>query len=97
MTLVDIRQALGLSLNRSTLHKAMVVEADEIVAGIAIDEVLDITYLPLDQMAPLPATLPTSSTAFFKGTASYGNQILSVLDVPKILSSPAITVDEEVL
>ncbi|MEM8604119.1 MAG: chemotaxis protein CheW [Cyanobacteria bacterium P01_H01_bin.121] len=95
-TLVDIRQALGLTTDRPALQKAMIVEAAEIVAGIAIDQVLDITYLPSEQIAPIPSTLPQGRTNFFKGTTRYGDQLLSILDLANILASPAIVVDEAV-
>ena len=97
VTLVAIRGLLNLprSLSRST-SKAIVVQVDEVVAGITVDEVFDVTYVHPSELAPLPATASSADEGFLRGTAPYKDKIVTVLDMVNILTSERAIVDEEV-
>ncbi|MBE9039548.1 purine-binding chemotaxis protein CheW [Oscillatoriales cyanobacterium LEGE 11467] len=97
VTLVAIRGLLNLPFLTGTLaSKAIVVQVDEVVAGITVDEVFDVTHVDPSAIAPLPATVSSSDEGFLRGTAPYKDKIVTVLDVANILTSEQSIVDEEV-
>ena len=93
LTLVDLRQILKLSNSPLQNHpKAVVFEVDDIIAGIAVDEVCDAIYLPPDALKPLPVAL-AQDTNYLKATTTYSGQTLHLIDLPKILDRRLLTVD----
>lgn len=97
VTLVDIRPTLSLTGKNTTKEsKAMVVHIDELIAGVMVDEVLDVMYLNLTEIKAAPAAVNTQNDKFLRGTASYREKMMGILDMPKILLQGGLTVDEEV-
>ena len=93
LTLVELRQILNMgSQNMRPNPKAVVFEVDDIVAGIAVDEVYDAIYLPPEKLKPLPVALAKDSN-YFKATTTYLGQTLHLIDLPKILTQGLLTVD----
>jgi purine-binding chemotaxis protein CheW len=97
LTLVDIRNALNMQMgNMESLGKAIVVEVSDIVAGIVVDEVLDVMYLnPLD-ITPVPTAIHYTNDEYLRGTAPYRDKMMSILDLQKMMAKGALIVDEEV-
>lgn len=94
MTLIDIRKALNLPEPDRETTKAVIVEADDIVAGITVDQVLDVIYLPPSDIASMPAAVPKRFQDFFQGATHYYQQTLSILDLSKLLSQGGLVVDQ---
>ncbi|MEO1400452.1 MAG: chemotaxis protein CheW [Cyanobacteria bacterium J06635_1] len=104
ITLVDIRRALNLSqseadvtqttFTQERVAKAIVIEVDDVVAGITVDQVLDVIYLPSSGVASMPAALPKTRQDFFQGVTRYHQKTLSILNLPKILSLGGLIVDQ---
>lgn len=94
MTLVDIRKALNLPESDDKAAKAVIVEADDIVAGITVDQVLDVVYLPPSDIASMPAAVTKHRQSFFQGVTHYYQKTLSILDLPKLLSQGGLVVDQ---
>ena len=93
LTLVELRQILNISSQTMQSHpKAVVFQVDDIVAGIAVDEVFDAIYLPPEKLKPLPVALAKESN-YLKATATYSGQTLHLIDLPKILDRRLLTVD----
>ena len=97
LTLVDIRNALNMPMgNMESLGKAIVVEVSDIVAGIVVDEVLDVMYLnPLD-ITPVPTAIHYTNDEYLRGTAPYRDKMMSILDLQKMMTKGTLIVDEEV-
>lgn len=97
VTLVDIRSVLNMPIaNTGNASKAIVFHVDDLVAGLPVDEVFDVIYLrPLDMM-PVPVAVHSRSDEYLKGIASYLEKMLSILDLPKILTKGELDVNEEV-
>ncbi|MGF1540715.1 MAG: chemotaxis protein CheW [Pleurocapsa sp.] len=93
LTLVDIRQILHLDNQDYDLPKAVVINFDDIVAGIAVDEVLDVIYYHREQMKPVPVGINKSVAEYLHSTTSYLNKLLNIIDLPKILDHGVLTVD----
>ena len=96
VTLVDIRSALKMPLATNTASKAIVIQVDDVVAGLPVDEVFDVMYLRSSDVKQLPTAIHSGSDEFLRGTAPYSEKMLSILDLPKILAMGGLAVNEEV-
>ncbi|MEG4440593.1 chemotaxis protein CheW [Microcoleus sp. AT9_B5] len=100
VTLIDIRSVLNMSVNMSDagnyLSKAIVVEVADLVAGIVVDEILDIIYLNVSEIAAVPAALHSANREYLRGTAIYGEKMMAILNLQKLLTKGGVVVDEEV-
>lgn len=92
MTLIDIRNALNLTRSADNTAKAIVIEVDDIVAGITVDQVLDVVYLPPSDISPMP--IAKRRQTFFQGVTRYYQKTLSILDLSKVLSQGGLIVDQ---
>lgn len=97
VTLVDIRNTLNLSIAPiKTCSKAVVIDVNEVVAGLSVEEVFDVMYLHPSDMTTVSIAANSGSNTYLKGTASYSEKMLSILDLPKILTKGGLAVDEEI-
>jgi purine-binding chemotaxis protein CheW len=97
VTLIDVRELLSLSRNGAHSGKqAMIVNIDEIVVGITVDEVLDITYINPKELKSVPAAVYAEGHEFLKGTAPYSGKMMGILDTAKLFSQGNLFVEEEV-
>lgn len=96
VTLVDIRNLLNLSTSPLSVGSpTVVVQIDDIVAGLPVDQVLEMVYLNSADIRPLPAALSTLGEQFLRGTAFFQEKMLRVLDLPKIFTQGGLVVNEE--
>lgn len=99
VTLVDIRGVITLMMSApSTASKAMIVNIKDIVAGVMVDEVFDVMYLNPSEIMPVPTAVNSlnKDVKFLRGTAWYGDKVMAILDMQKIISEGGLIVDEEV-
>lgn len=97
LTLIDLRGVLNLPLNGiEATSKAMVIHVDELVAGVAVERVYDVTYLHPKDITPIPAAVHSSNDEFLRGTAPYREKMMTLLDMPKILTKGDLVVNEEI-
>jgi purine-binding chemotaxis protein CheW len=96
MTLIDIRTALSLPhTQKRSVTKAVITQNGDVIAGITVDEVRDILFLHPSDLTPLPiATKGSSRESFLQGMTQYGETMLGVLNLPKLLSSEQLMVQE---
>lgn len=94
MTLIDIRETLNLSQPENMSSKAIIIEVDDIVAGITVDQVLDVVYLPPSDISAMPAAVPDRCQAFFQGATRYAHNTLSILDLSKLLSQGSLVINQ---
>ena len=94
MTLVDIRQALNLPQSEDRATKAIVIEVDDVLAGVTVDQVLDVMYLPPSDMTSMPSSLSKQHQDFLQGATLYRQKTLSILDLPKMLFHGGLIVDQ---
>jgi purine-binding chemotaxis protein CheW len=96
VTLVDIRNILNLPTPPVSVGSdAVVVQVDDIVAGLPVDQVLEMVYLNTAEMTPLPTTPSDLGEQYLRGTAFFQEKMLRVLDLPKILTQGGLVVHEE--
>jgi purine-binding chemotaxis protein CheW len=96
LTLVDIRNVLNMSADTKSLSKAIVVEIEDLVAGIVVEEILDIIHLNVADIATIPVALNSANREYLCGTAFYQEKIIAVLNLQKLLTKGGVVVDEEV-
>jgi len=96
LTLVEIRELLNLpvkSVNDGS--KVMVVEIEDIVAGVVVEEVHDVMFFlnPLEITTSLTMSEPINSD-YLQGVAPYGEKMMGILDLPKLFLNGGLIVDE---
>ncbi len=96
VTLVDISQTVNLPIAPlSSKQKAIVVRFNEMVAGIAVDEILDVVSLDPAQISLAPTAIHASSDEYLQGVTPYRKHMISIINVSKILTSGVLIVDED--
>lgn len=95
LTLADIRALLNIPTGEGAAE-VMVVESGDLHIGVPVDKVLEVIYLRPADIAPMPAALHEERNEYCKGVAHYGDGMVSILDVQKILAKGALEVEEEV-
>jgi purine-binding chemotaxis protein CheW len=97
LTLIDIRSALNMPL-ATTINgaKAIVVNVEDLVAGFPVDEVLDVMYLHPSAVVSLPVAVNSHHEEYLQGTVAYGGNMLTILDLPKLLTNKSLVVNEEI-
>ncbi len=96
VTLVDIRQILNLPTPPVKVgSQVVVVQVDDIVAGLPVERVLEMVDLNAADMRPLSGILSDFSEQYIRGTAFFQEKMLNVLDLPKIFRQGELVVNEE--
>jgi purine-binding chemotaxis protein CheW len=96
VTLVDIRNALNLPTTPVSVGShAVVVQVDDIVAGLPVDRVLEMVSVNSADLTPLPAVLSEFGEQYLQGTALFEEKMLRVLDLPKIFTQGDLAVNEQ--
>lgn len=96
ITLVDIRNVLNLPTAPIRIGSpTVVVEVNDIVAGLPVDQVLEMAYLNSADITPLSGILPDLAEQYMRGSAFFQEKKLRVLDLPKIFTQGGLVVNEE--
>lgn len=94
LTLIDIRHVLNLMQHSPLdLSKAVVVQVDEIIAGIAVDSVFDVVSFEPSSISPIPVGAHTGHEDYFRGVISYQDSQASVLNLTQLLKSNELVVN----
>ncbi len=94
LTLADIRELLHIPTG-SLAAEVMVVESGELSIGVPVDKVLEVIYLQPADIASLSAAAHEERNEYCKGVARYGESMVSILDMQKILAKGGLEVEEE--
>jgi purine-binding chemotaxis protein CheW len=94
LTVVDISEPLGLPAKAVPKNpKAVVVELDNTLAAVIIEEVRDALFEVNSKKIQVDSTFPTRHS-YSQGTVPYGGQMMQILDLPKLLHSDELVVNE---
>lgn len=95
ITLVDIRGTLNLAMSPvKTGGKAVVINVDDVVAGLPIDDVFDVMYLHPQNITAVPIAADFGSNEYMSGIAYYFEKTIAVINLPKLLTKGELVVDE---
>jgi purine-binding chemotaxis protein CheW len=96
LTVVDIRKALQMPVGEATpTAKVMVMPLGDALVGVLVDQVVDVLDIDSSKLCPLPVGLKSAKDSYLKCGVPYQDKILALLDVPTILTSGGLTVNEE--
>jgi purine-binding chemotaxis protein CheW len=96
VTLVDIRNVLNLPTTPVSVGShVVVVQVDDIVAGLPVDRVLEMVSVSSADLTPLPAVLSEFGEQYLQGTALFEEKMLRVLDLSKIFTQGDLAVNEQ--
>jgi len=90
---MDIRPMLGIpdpALTRSA--RIIVVKGKNFTTGILTEAVLGVQAIPLGQFEPVVKSVDTSAREFLRGQIHRGKEMTMLLDIAKLLDSPALIV-----
>jgi purine-binding chemotaxis protein CheW len=98
---VDIRGALQMPLGvlattRRHHRQGCRHQKRRSTGGVLVDEVFDVMNLQPTDICAVPAAVQSLSAEFLQGTAPCGDGMLSILNLPKILTEGALIVNDEV-
>lgn len=94
LTLVDVRHFLNLAPTAPLQPKtAVVMRLGSLVAGVVIDDVFDVVYLHAAAIAATPTAVHSSNNPYLKGFAQHGSSMITLLDLPKLLTAGELVVD----
>ncbi|MEL6495243.1 MAG: chemotaxis protein CheW [Cyanobacteria bacterium J06623_7] len=94
LTLIDIRQSLDLAADwQQQRSKAVVIEVDDITAGIVVEEVYDVVDFRPEEIKPVPAAMGGGGISSLTGIADYQGQTVSTLDLIQLLRTGVMTVE----
>nr|WP_322652629.1 chemotaxis protein CheW [Nostoc sp. CmiVER01]MDZ8121385.1 chemotaxis protein CheW [Nostoc sp. CmiVER01] len=97
VTLININNVVDLPMNGVRLHQqAVVVRLDQRVAGIAVDDIFDVTYIHPSQITTPPIALHSAKDDYLQGVAPYRDRMMSIINLSKLLTSEVLVVNEEV-
>lgn len=96
VTLIDIRRILKLPTTPVSVGSpTVVVQIDDFVAGLPVDQVLEMAYLNSADMTPLSGILSDFGEQYIRGTAFFQEKILRILDLPKLFTQGELVVNEQ--
>jgi purine-binding chemotaxis protein CheW len=75
------------------IHKysqIVIIKKEELLLGILVDSVVSVSHLHQDEFRPVPIGVKNYNEEITTGTVKYKQNILSVLDLPKIINSVLI-------
>jgi len=84
--IVDISHALNFADTATRSAKAIIVQMEDIIAGIVVDEIFDVLYLKEEQIIPNPSGMAAEAKKYFQGIADYNDSYLSAIDLSKIFA-----------
>lgn len=91
---MDIRPMLGLPEPALTgSARIIVIKGKTFTTGIITEAVLGVNSLPLGQFEPVVKSVDASAREFLRGQINRGKEMSMLLDIAKLLDSPALVVN----
>ncbi|MCP4754270.1 MAG: chemotaxis protein CheW, partial [Proteobacteria bacterium] len=91
ISMVDLRAFLGMKEKGYDLSSRMLLVRDvqeEMVAGLIVDRVNEIRYLPMDRVVAPTAPIEDQVAPYLRGVYEHDDHLLVILDFDKLLLSP---------
>jgi purine-binding chemotaxis protein CheW len=91
VTLLDIKSTLNLQAAQGGKPKVVIAQVEDVVAGITIDDIWDILYI---NEGDLLKSSGEETTPWIQGVTPYQDKMVSVLNLPHLFQSDALSVNE---
>ncbi|MBV6340544.1 chemotaxis protein CheW [Candidatus Magnetobacterium casense] len=96
LTLIDVRGALNLTAATSYANaRVVVIQVEDMVVGVVIDDVIDVVYPRQGDIINVSVSEYSTAERYFKGTIRYGERLLPIVDLHKLLTGGDLVVNEE--
>ena len=87
LPVVDLRQRFSLPTGDATKEsRIIVVELDSAKAGMMVDAVTEVLYVPEENVEPPSPLMTTVDSSFITGIAKVDERLIILLDLDKVLS-----------
>jgi purine-binding chemotaxis protein CheW len=96
LTVIDIRPALKIPPVPAMLKNILVAVHDGITAGIIVDEIHEIAFLDPARFTDRSSFPNSAQGEYTVATVPFGSRTLTILNLPKLLTSAELVVNEEV-
>jgi len=88
LPVVDLRKRFDLPQSSSTKDsRIVVVDVQDTKVGMVVDAVSEVLRVPEESIEPPPPMVASVDSAFIKGIAKMGDQLIILLDITKVLSA----------
>ncbi len=85
---IDLRRRFGLpEAERTADSRIIIVEVGELMVGLIVDSVSEVTSLPNEQIQEAPSQVAGGKTDLIKGVGKIDDRMLIILDLDRILTS----------
>ncbi len=85
---IDLRRRFGLpDAERTADSRIIIVEVGELMVGLIVDSVSEVTSLPNEQIQEAPSQVAGGKTDLIKGVGKIDDRMLIILDLDRILTS----------
>jgi len=83
----DLRKRLGLAQTESNRFNRIIIvqPKEEVLAGILVDQVLEVARIPAEEIEPPPGVFSGIEAQFLEGIARHKGQMLIVLDLARVI------------
>ena len=94
VTIVDISEPLGLATKTLSRNpKAVVVELEKTLAAVVVEEIRD-TLFDINPSNIKTGSSLTTDHSCVQGAVPYGEEMMHILDLPKLLNSDELVINE---
>jgi len=91
---MDIRPMLGLAQPvLGGTARIIIIKGKKFTTGILTEAVLGVHALPLEQFEPVVKSVDSSAREFLRGQIKRGTEMSMLLDIARLLDSPALVVN----
>jgi purine-binding chemotaxis protein CheW len=95
MAAIDIRPILGVPQTPiSAAGRIIVLKSDRFSTGLVVEGVRGVESLSVDNFEPAVKTLAGVQREFIRGQISSNGRLVMLLDIPKLMASPEILVNQ---
>ncbi|MEI6360529.1 MAG: chemotaxis protein CheW [Actinomycetes bacterium] len=97
VTVMDIRRPLGIAVTPASIDADLIIcEIDDLLLGICVSAVIDVHALESSQLLPPPAASMATGAPYLKGEVAFEGMMLTLVDLPALLTEAGLEVDEVV-
>ncbi len=98
LTLVDIRGILGIAAGeREAVLDVVVAQVGEGRIGIVVDDIEGVIHVPSEAIPGSARSARGSESPYAPGSILHGDHVITLLDIPAIINSGVLVVEEEVV
>lgn len=89
---IDLRKRFRLPLGEKTAtSRIIVVEVGQVTVGMIVDAVSEVFRLPTGALEPPPPVTRSVDTAFLKAVGKWGEKLIILLDLERVLKAEEYT------